>query len=200
MKLSEKIFKERNIPLVKATMFNQVSGYDVDSTELFLEEIGIAAESLEKENERLREEVKIAMKRKEVVDIDTSETQATREEVAAHVSEPLNNMMTQQQGVNQLKEEYEERVETLDVRERAMKRMLIAAEEETKLIKREAQEQASKIIQEAQEKATQLLTEINLKYKEKENELIILDNSKYEMRERLLNIRDFITNIVEEQK
>ena len=126
---------------------------------------------------------KMMIGKKEIVDVSFNQTatEATAEEVAAHMTEPLSNVF-----VDQLKEEYEEKVEALDVRERAMKRMFTAAEEETRQIKKEAQEHAKQILQEAQEKATKLLTEVNMKYKEKEQEIIMLDNSQVELKERLV--------------
>lgn len=193
MKLSEKIFKEHKFPLVKPTMFNQEQGYDINSVELFLEEIAIEVERIEKENEQLIEEKKMMIGKKEIVDVSFNQTatEATAEEVAAHMTEPLSNVF-----VDQLKEEYEEKVEALDVRERAMKRMFTAAEEETRQIKKEAQEHAKQILQEAQEKATKLLTEVNMKYKEKEQEIIMLDNSQVELKERLKNIQEYIGKMI----
>lgn len=198
MKLSEKILNEKGFTVIKPTVFNQAQGYDIAEVEAFLEDLAIAVESLEKSNERMAQEMKMLENRKEYVSEkeDESTTAQTQQEVAAQMAQPL----VENEQIMALMNQYKEKVDSIDTHERAISRVLVAAEKEAKEIKKEAMEEANHRIAEARQKATEILTEVNIRVKEEENKINLYKNAEVELKERLLNVQQYIGNIVGEAK
>jgi len=176
MKLSEKIYNKKDFSTVKG-MFGSSTGYDADQVEVFLDEVVVGVEALEKEILNLRNQIKNLLEERKI-------------------EEQVDNNIEGQQELTDMKEKLRRSIEQCETLERASKKLFYKAEEVAHEMKTEAEQSASTIVEEAKQQANTLLKKVEERTAEKEREIQRLENKEKELREQFAGFADLIRKAV----
>lgn len=205
MRLSEEIFKKEKFPYVKANLFNGSVGYDPSAVELFMEDVAVKAEKLEKENDRLREQLQALLQESELrgarpapapapTPVPIADTTAAPTVAPQAPLKPMTR--AEMDSTSEMKEEIKKKLKQVETLERSYKRMIYIAEQDAQEITDESRKEARAVLEEAQEKAANLVREANNRFTEREREINVLNSKAEELKERLKNVAQFIEDAV----